>query len=44
MIEGITSSIADADDATFSAFAAEIALLLRALERQRQEMAKFNAR
>lgn len=44
MIEGMTSGIADADDATFSAFAVEIALLLRALQRQRQEMEKFNVR
>ncbi|MHC2296052.1 hypothetical protein [Rhizobium mongolense] len=41
VIEGMTSSIADADDATFSAIVEEIALLLRTLERHRQEMARF---
>ncbi|AJD44223.1 hypothetical protein RGR602_PC00176 (plasmid) [Rhizobium gallicum bv. gallicum R602sp] len=41
MIEGMTSSIADADDTTFSAIVEELALLLRTLERHRQEMARF---
>ncbi|MBB4273497.1 hypothetical protein [Rhizobium mongolense] len=41
VIEGMISSIADADDATFSAIVEEIALLLRTLERHRQEMARF---
>ncbi|TCU33544.1 hypothetical protein [Rhizobium azibense] len=41
VVEAMTSSIADADDATFSAIVEEIALLLRTLERYRQEMARF---
>lgn len=41
VLQGMTSRIADADDATFSAIVRESALLLHTLERRRQEMARF---